>query len=176
MTLPVSIVSRPTVDLSHHRIHEGRMFILTTTAQNLPANIPKYYFGTSPPIQISSAHVIFIITVNPGAVFELFEGAVASGGTQLFSVNNDRNDPVLATGTFFEDPVVTSEGTTKLWEEIIGSPTVGGTGGPLYRDEDEIVTASAKNYLLKITPLSPLNNTNLTVEIPAYSQPGPGFI
>lgn len=174
MTLPTSIVSRPRVDLSHHRIHEGRMFTLTTTVTGLLAGIPKYYFGTSPPIQISTAHVIFIITVNPGAIFELFESAEASGGTQLFSVNNDRNNPVLATGSFFEDPVVTSEGTTKLWEEIIGSPTVGGTGGPNFRDEDEIVTASATNYLLKIVPLA--NNTSISIEIPAYSQPGPGFI
>ena len=174
MTLPVSIVARPRVDLPHHRIHEGRMFILTTTVTGLPAGIPKFYFGTSPPIQIVTAHVIFIITVNPGAIFELFEGAVASGGTQLFSVNNNRNNPVLATGTFFEDPIVTSEGTTKLWEEIIGTATTGGIGGAKERDEDEIVTASTTNYLLKITPLS--NNTNLTVEIPAYSQPGPGFI
>ena len=173
MTLPVSIVARPRVDLPHHRIHEGRMFILTTTATGLPAGIPKFYFGTSPPIQIATAHVIFIITVSPGAIFELFEGGSASGGTQLFSVNNNRNNPVLATGTFFEDPVVTSEGT-KLWEEIIGTATTGGVGGPKERDEDEIVTASAKNYILKITPLS--NDTNLTIEIPAYSQPGPGFI
>ena len=175
MVLPASIIARPRVDLPHHRIHEGRMFTLTTTATGLPASIPKFYFGTSPPIQIATAHTIFIITVNPGAIFELFEGAVASGGTQLFSVNNDRNNPVLATGTFFENPIVTSEGT-KLWEEIIGTATKGGTGGPKDRDEDEIVTASATNYLLKITPLSSLNNTNLTVEIPAYSQPGPGFI
>ena len=173
MTLPTSIVARPRVDLPHHRIHEGRMFILTTTAQNLPANIPKYYFGTSPPAQIVTAHVIFIITVNPGAIFELFEGAIASGGTQLFSINNDRNNPVLAQGTFFENPVVTFEGT-KLWEEIIGTATKGGVGGPLNRDEDEIITKSSTNYLLKITPIS--NNTNLTVEIPAYSQAGPGAL
>lgn len=173
MTLPDSIVANPSVDLPHHRIHEGRMFILTTIAQNLPANIPKFYFGTSPPIQIATAHVIFIISVTPGAIFELFEGASASGGKQLFSVNNDRNNPVLATGTFFEDPIVTNEGT-KLWEEIIGSATTGDVGGPKDREEDEIITKSSTNYLLKITPLS--NNTNLTVEIPAYSQPGPGFI
>ena len=174
MTLPISIVARPRIDLSHHRIHEGRMFTLITTASGLPAGVPKFYFGTSPPIQIASAHVIFVITVSPGAIFELFEGAVATGGTQLFSVNNDRNNPVLATGSFFEDPIVTFEGTTKLWEEIIGTAITGGVGGPKKRDEDEIVTASETNYLLKITPLS--NNTNLTIEIPAYSQPGPGFI
>jgi hypothetical protein len=173
MTLPTSIVARPRVDLPHHRIHEGRMFTLSTTATGLPAGVPKFYFGTSPPAQIAIAHVIFIITVNPGAIFELFEGAVTSGGIQLFSVNNDRNNPVLATGTFFENPVVTFEGT-KLWEEIIGTATKGGVGGPKDRDEDEIVTASATNYMLKITPLA--NDTNLTVEIPAYSQPGPGFI
>lgn len=173
MTLPVSIVARPRVDLPHHRIHEGRMFILTTTATGLPAGVPKFYFGTSPLRQAATAHVIFIIAVNPGAIFELFEGGVAFGGTQLFSINNDRNNPELATGTFFEDPTVISEGT-KLWEEIIGTATKGGVGGPANRDEDEIITASALNYILKITPLS--NNTNLTVEIPAYAQPGPGFI
>ncbi len=171
MTLPTSIVARPRVDLPHHRIHEGRMFTLTTTATGLLAGIPKYYFGTSPPAQIATAHVIFIIIVSPGAIFELFEGAIVSGGTQLFSVNNNRNSSVLATGTFFEDPFVTFEGTTKLWEEIIGSPTAGGTGGPNERDEDEIITGSELNYLLKITPLS--DNTNLTVQIPAYSQQGP---
>ena len=174
MTLPTSIIAGPSVELSHHRIHEGRMFILTTTATGLPAGVPKYYFGTSPPIQIATAHVIFIISVSPGAIFELFEGSVASGGKQLFSVNNDRNNPELAGGSFFEDPIVTSEGTTKLWEEIIGSATTGGVGGPKDRDEDEIVTASETNYLLKISPIS--NNTNLSVEIHAYSQPGPGFI
>src|SRR3990167_234357 len=110
MTSPISIISKPTTNLPHHRIHEGRMFALSTIATGLPAGVPKYYFGTAPPAAITIAHVIFIITVNPGATFELFEDAVASGGTQLFSVNQDRGNPVLATGNFFADPIVTSEG------------------------------------------------------------------
>lgn len=172
MTLPTSIVARPRVDLPHHRIHQGQMFNLTTTATGLPAAIPKFYFGPSPPITLAVAHTIFIITVNPGAIFELFEGGTASGGTPLSSVNNNRNaQPSFIRRSFFEDPIVVSEGT-KLWEEIIGSTTTGGVGGPKERDEDEIITKPSTNYILKITPLA--NNTNLTVEILAYSQPGPG--
>jgi hypothetical protein len=143
------------------------MFELSTIATGLPAGVPKYYFGVAPPAEIAIAHVIFIIMVNPGATFELFEDAIASGGTQLFSINQDRGNPVLATGSFFEDPIVTSEGT-RIYIERIGTATVGGVGGPNNRDEDEIITKSSAVYLLKITPYA--NNTNLTVEIPAYSQ------
>lgn len=167
MTLPTSIVARPTVNITHHRIHEGRMFALSTIATNLFAGVPKYYFGTAPPAEMAIAHVIFVITVNPGATFELFEDAIASGGTQLFSVNQDRGSPVLAAGTFFEDPTIISEGT-RIYVERIGTATTGGIGGPNNRDEDEIITKSSAGYLLKITPLA--NNTNLTVEIPAYAQ------
>ena len=172
MTIPTPIVARPTVNLSHHRIHEGRYFGLYTIVAGLPAGIPKYYFGTSPPISIAIAHLISIATVDPGVTFEFFEGAVASGGTQLFSINQDRNNPVLATGSFFEDPTVTSEGT-RLYIERIGTATAGGEGGFKDRDEDEIITAPSTNYLFKITPFS--NNTSLSLVINAYAQSGPGF-
>ena len=173
MTLSTNIIARPTINLSHYRIHEGRYFGLYAVATGLAAGVPKYYFGTSPPISIAIAHLISIATVNPGVTFEFFEGAAASGGTQLFSVNQDRDNPILATGTFFEDPIVTSEGT-RLYIERIGTATTGGEGGFKDRDEDEIVTASSTIYLFKITPLA--NNTSLSLVVNAYSQPGPGFV
>lgn len=166
MTLPTSIVARPGVDLAHHMIHEGRYFAVTTTAQNLPAGIPKNFVIKSPPATISIAHVISIIDVAPGAIFEFFEDTVTSSdGTPLGSINQDRNNPVIATGFAFEDAVVVSEGT-KIFSQIIGSPTIGGTGGTLDRDEEEFLFKPLTKYLLKITPLA--DNTLLSIQMRAY--------
>jgi len=68
---------------------------VTTTAQNLPANILKDYLIISPPVEISIAHVITVIF--PGVKFELFEDAVILiNGISLPSYNQDRANPAAA--------------------------------------------------------------------------------
>jgi len=166
MTVPIAITPSPRVDLPHHKIHEGRYFAATTTAQNLPAGIPKNFMILSPPAAISIAHVITIINVTPGATFEFFESTVTSSdGTLLNAFNQDRNNPVLAVGFAFEDPIVISEGT-RIFSQIIGSITEGGTGGTNNRDEEEFLFKPLTKYLLKITPLA--NSTLLSIQMRAY--------
>ncbi len=168
MTLPTAISSRPILDLPHQRIHEGRFFNVTTTAAGLPAGVPKYYLIIGPPAFISIAHMIIIIDVNPGATFEYFENAViSSNGIPLTIINQDRNNPVVATAFAFEDPVVTLEGTV-IFSQIIGSTTEGGTGGTKNRNEEEFLFKPLARYLLKITPLSA--GTLLSVQMRAYRQ------
>lgn len=168
MTLPTAITPSPRIDVPHHRIHEGRYFAVTTTATGLPAGIPKDYLIISPPAFISIAHVITIVTVFPGAKFELFESTVVSAnGILLPSFNQDRANPAAATGFAFEDPVVVANGT-KIFSQIIGSATEGGTGGSANRDEEEFLFKPLTNYLLKITPLA--NGTLLSVQMRAYRQ------
>ncbi len=168
MTFPVAITPRPGVDLPHHRIHESRYFAVTTTETGLSAGISKNYLIISPPAFISIAHVITIIDVIPGATFELFEDTVtSSNGTSLNAFNQDRNNPTVATGLVFEDPIVISEGTI-IFSQIIGSTTDGGTGGTKNRDEEEFLFKPLTKYLLKITPLA--NNTLLSVQMRGYRQ------
>lgn len=168
MTTPTSIVARPIINLSHHRIHEGRYFSVSAIATGLPVGVPKDYMIISPPVTISLAHVITIVNVTPGATFQLFEDTlVSANGIPLGSINSDRNNPTIATGFAFENPTVVSTGT-QIYIEIIGSSTVGGTGGPADRDEDEIIFKPLTNYLLRTTPLA--INTNLSIEMRAYRQ------
>ena len=168
MTLPTAITPIPRVDLAHHRIHESRYFSVTATAQNLLAGIPKNFMILSPPATISIAHVISIINVTPGAIFKFFEDTVTSSdGTILGSVNQDRNNPVIATGFAFEDPIVISEGI-RIFSQIIGSTIEGGTGGTRNRNEEEFLFKPLTKYLLQITPLS--NNTILSIQLRAYRQ------
>lgn len=168
MTLPTSIIAKPRVDLPHHRIHESRYFYVTSTVIGLPAGIPKDFIAVSPPVTISLAHAIFIVTVSPGAKFEIFEETVVSNiGTSVPAINSDRTSGVISTGLFFEDPTVVSVGT-KIWEELIGSTTTGGTGGPKNRDEDELILKPITNYLLRTTPL--VNDTLFSLNGRAYRQ------
>lgn len=168
MTLSSAITPSPRVDLPHHMIHEGRYFAVTTTATGLPAGIPKDYMIATPPTLISIDHVITIVTVSPGAKFEIFEDTVtSSNGISLSSFNQDRANPAAETGFVFEDPIVISEGT-KIFSEIIGSTITGGTGGTKNRDEEEFNLMPLTNYLLRTTPLS--NNTLLSVQMRAYRQ------
>ena len=168
MTVPIAITPSPRVNLPHHRIHEGRYFAVTATAVGLSAGIPKNYLIISPPAAISIAHVITIVTVFPGATFEFFEGTIVSAnGTPLPSFNQDRANPAVATGFAFEDPVVVTNGT-RIFSQIIGSTTTGGTGGTKERDEEEFDFIPLTNYLLRTTPLS--NNTLLSIQMRAYRQ------
>ena len=168
MTLPTAITPSPRVDLPHHRIHEGRYFAVTTTATGLPVGIPKDYMIISPPITISIAHVIIIVTSFPGVKFELFEGAIVSNnGIPLPSFNQDRANPAAATGFAFEDPTIVSTGTL-IFSQIIGSATEGGTGGNSNRDEEEFLFIPLTNYILRITPSA--NGTLLSVQMRAYRQ------
>ena len=171
MTLPTSIIARPRVDLPHHRIHEGRYFSVSTIATGLPAGVPKDFMIISPPAFISFAHVIVIIDVNPGATFQLFEDAeVSTNGIPLKSYNSVRSNPTAATGFAFENPTVVFTGT-QLFIERIGSSTVGGTGGPADRDEEEIIFKPLTNYLLRTTPFPEnLIPTTLSIEMRAYRQ------
>lgn len=168
MTLPVAITPSPRVNLPHHRIHEGRYFAVTTTATGLPAGIPKDYLIISPPAFISIAHVITIVTVFPGAKFNLFESVIVSAnGIPLPSFNQDRANPAVAMGFAFEDPIIISEGTN-IFSQIIGSTTEGGTGGTSNRDEEEFLFKPLTNYLVRTIPLS--NNTLLSIQMRAYRQ------
>ena len=168
MTLPTAISPRPRVDLPHHRIHEGRYFAVTTTATGLPAGVPKDYMIIPPPAFISIAHVIIIVTVFPGATFELFESAVVSAnGIPLPAFNQNRASPEGTRGLIFEDPTVVSTGTL-IFSQIIGSSTTGGTGGTKERNEEEFLFIPLTNYLVRTTPLA--SETLISVQMRAYRQ------
>lgn len=165
MTLSASIIAKPKADIPHHRIHSGQYFSATTTAQNLPAGIPKN-FMISPPATTPAIHIISIINVTPGAIFEFFEDTITSNdGIRLNAFNQDRNNPLTTVGFAFEDPIIISEGTI-IFSQIIGSTTKGGTGGTANRDEQEFDLKIGTNYLLKITPFA--NNTLLSIQMRSY--------
>lgn len=158
MTLPVSIIARPELELAHHRIHEGNLFHINIINTNLQIANPKYFLFVSPsqdPVltDTTKVHLIFRVTTNPGILLEFFEDSIVSNnGTALPIINHNRNSTTQSLGKAFENPTVVSEGT-RIYIELVGTATVGGMSLSANRDEDEYILKIQTNYLLKITPL-----------------------
>lgn len=171
MTLPVSIIAIPEIDNAHNTIHIGTFFGIHKISTNLTiANPKKFLFIPSPeapiPADTTRSHFIFVVSCDLGVKIEFFENTqVSSNGTSLNLINQNRNSTIITDDAAYEDPIVTSEGT-KIYEELIGSTTTGGTGGLTNRNEDEIILKIGTKYLLKITPL--IDGANITTHFKHY--------
>lgn len=172
MTIPNTIIAKPNVQLSHHRIHEGPHVMSQIVSTNLQIANPKYMLLFSgppiiPPTNTLFIHFIYSISSSLGVTTEFFEDPIFSNmGTVVPAFFNNRNFGIVPTGGQFENPTIISEGTL-LFIERIGSTITGGTGGPRNRDEDEIILKLNSFYLIKVTPL--INGIDITIKTRAYS-------
>lgn len=173
MTVATSINPLPRVDLPHHRIHEGNHFSTHTVSTGLLIASPKQFlfispFAMPPPLTFDTVkvHLIFVVSCDLGVTIELFEDTiVTNNGTVVPVINQNRNSTTPPLGQVFEDPTVTFGGTFLL-SQIVGSTTVGGTGGLVDRDEHELILKVGTNYLLRITPL--IDGVNITTHMKGY--------
>lgn len=165
MTLPLNIVPKPTLELSHHKIHEGNHFTVhkITTA---PGPGPKYFLIIPPPVQpdgsVIEIHIIFeidLITAGVGGTLEFFENPTIAGpGATLNTVNNNRRSATISQVQVFEDPAVTFDNPPSLFEGKISGP---GAVGEFSRNEEEFVLNELFNYVLKLTPTAFPSEMNL---------------
>lgn len=171
MALPVSIISQPEIDIAHNEIHIGTFFGIHKINTNITiANPKKFLFISSSetpvPADTTKTHLILLVSCDLGVKIEFFENTqTSSNGTILNFINQNRNSAITADDSAFEDPIVISEGT-KIYEELIGSTTTGGTGGLTNRNEDELILKVGTKYLLKITPL--IDGVNITTHFKLY--------
>lgn len=174
MTFPVSIAPRPSIGLSHHRIHEGNHFSVHKINNNIDPLFPQYFLIIPPsaapiPSDTIIIHIIFDISADKGITVELFEDSDAANGAPLFVRNDNRNSTTPALVSVSENPAVASEGT-RIFEGFAGTTLTGGEVAENDRDEDEIILKIGSKYLLKITPLAAGPNTNAFTEINWYDQ------
>lgn len=172
MTLPVSIVASPSIDLNHFRIHEGPFISSQIVSKNIQIANPKYVLLFSAPLATPPSNTLFIhfdysVSSNLGIITEFFENPTFSDkGTSISRFFNNRNFNASPIGGEWQDPTITSEGT-RLYIERIGSTTRGGIGGPRNRNEDEIILRINTYYIIKVTPL--IDNVDTTIKTFAYS-------
>lgn len=169
MTLPVSIVAKPELDVSHHRIHEGNHFIVHKVTLAIPVAPPKYYLIIPPPTEpngnVVEMHLIFEIDSDVGGILEFFENStVTANGTPLDIINNNRRSSTTSLSRIFEDPTVTADGTL-LFQERRGTATTETELGEFERNDEELVLHQDRTYTLKFVPLAV---ANITLELNWY--------
>ena len=169
MTLPVSIVARPEIDISHHRIHEGNHFVVHKITLGVPIAPPKYFLIVPPPTQpdgsIIEMHIIFEIASDVGGTLEVFENStVTANGTPLDIINNNRRSSTTSLCQVFEDPTVTADGTL-LFQERKGTATSEAELGEFERNDEEFILHQDDMYTLKFVPLAV---ANITMELNWY--------
>lgn len=170
MTIPTSIVSKPTIDITHHRIHEGNHFMVHRIATGIDIVTPKYFLIIPPPIQpdgtVIEMHIIFEVVTDKGGTLEFFENpTVIDNGAELTIINNNRRSATPSQAQIFEDPIVTNDGVP-LSQQRGGTAAIGITLGEFSRDDEEIILHQADTYILKFTPLA--DGANITMEINWY--------
>ena len=170
MTVPTSIIARPSVDIAHHRIHEGNHFVVHRVVLGVPVAPPKYFMIIPPPPQpngsIIEMHLIFEIDSDVGGTLEFFENPTATivGAIPLDIINNNRRSSTTSQSQVFENPTVTSDGTL-LFQERLGNTTTGADFGEFERNDEEFVLHQVDTYILKFVPLA---IANITMELNWY--------
>lgn len=170
MTIPVSIISKPTIDIAHHRIHEGNHFLVHKISTGINIASPKYFLIIPPPVQpgllTTEIHIIFEINTDIGGTLEFFENpTVTDNGILLSIINNNRRSSSTSLSQVFEDPIVTSDGTS-LFGERGGTATNGASLGETRRNDEEFILNPSDTYILKFTPFA--DGANITVQLDWY--------
>ncbi len=175
MTLPTTSISKPLVDTSHQKIHEGNHFDVHILRTGINIASPKNILFIPPPSDAVPSntigiHMILGLISNTGITIEFFEGTIVTdNGTAIDIINHNRRSSLTSLCKVFEDPVISSGGTL-IFIQRGGTATSSGNI-TLRRDEDEFILHPDSNYLFRITPLA--DNTNMTIILDWYdSRPG----
>lgn len=170
MTLPLNIVAKPTLEIQHHKIHEGNHFTVHNITLAIPLSSSKYFLIIPPPIQpdgsVIEIHLIFELdSLTSGGTLELFENpTITANGTPLNIFNNNRRSSTTSQTQVFEDPTVTFDNPPPLFQGIV---SVGGTVGDFNRDEEEFILDESFNYVLKFTN-STIATANINIDLNWY--------
>ena len=155
MTLPVPIVAMPSLELAHHRVHEGNHFMVHKIYTGVATT--RYFLVIPPPAPINpnntvEMHLIFDIDTEPGGTLQLFEGpTITNNGASLNIINNNRRSSTSSLANVYETPTVTNDGTL-IFEEAGGTIANGAELGEMDRDDEELILHPAKKYLFKFVP------------------------
>lgn len=153
-----------TIDIEHHKIHEGEHYVCSDYDNDVDITGPKYWHFKSP--ATGRIHFIFEIISSKNGLIEFFESPTITGnGTALTCYNNDRNSTSTTTLLAYYDATASADGT-KLLSFVVGSdganPT-GARGGSQQRVHEFILKANT-SYLIKHTATTDNSRVSMTAD------------
>ena len=142
-----------TVDVNHHRLHEGNAYFLYENRKN---GTPLLDNDSIDFVIASASGVPMHMTIGAicggDAELYLYEGATATGGTSKTAVKRNRTSSKTSSTAALLDPTVSATGTEVFAELLPGGvkkKAGGGEGGSL-----EYILSPLTNYLVRLTNVS----------------------
>lgn len=154
-----------TIDLPHHKIHDGRFF----TACRLFENVADA--GTAEILLVTGStreiHLSLTTRVDGQSLLALFEDTtVSDNGTQITEQNNNRNSSNTADMDVYYTPTITGDGTQICGAYIPAGERKSFLGGE-HSSRIEWILDGGSNYLIRVT-----NNTgdveNIGIKVEWY--------
>ena len=142
-----------TVDVNHHRLHEGNAYFLYENRKNgtplLDNDSIDFVIASASGV---SMHMTFGAVCGGDAELFLYEGATATGGTSKTAIKRNRTSSKTSSTAALLDPTVSATGTEIFAELLAGGirkKAGGGAGGSL-----EYILLPLTNYLIRLTNVS----------------------
>ena len=137
-----------TIDLAHHKVHEGEYFTCSDSATiNAGAANRKVWRFTTPDSAVR-AHFMVVFYSDLAGVLTFAENpTLNAAGSALARLNNDRNSGGVAAVTAFKDTTLTAEGTI-LNTVIIGTDNPKTQIGGNARFSSEFILKQNEDYTL----------------------------
>ena len=144
-------------DVNHVRLHEGRAYYVyylngdaNQLANDASINIAiAWASGINP-------HLIFDVNCGGDAEFQIYEGAVVTGGTPFTAINRHRSVGSTSQSAALINPTVTSTGTALTGEFLAGGSGGNAGGGAAF--SFQYVLAPLTTYLFRLTNRSGQNH------------------
>ena len=141
-----------TIDIEHHKVHEGKHFFLKTWQDVGQGNTVYFMFRT--PNTSTRIHARAHIAGEVEFTIGLYENpTLTADGTPVTMLNNDRNSANTPSLLAFSGPTVTDDGTPLRLTKIGSNRDDTVSPGANY----EIIAKQNEEYLFKIT-----NDANTT--------------
>jgi hypothetical protein len=173
MPLITTITPAPTIELAHHRTHEGNHYGTQHIFDIAVGSFRDFLFIT-PPRSQAEIHLIFEFYTEFKSRLDIYEDVnVINNGTQILSKNYNRYGTAIHLASVYVDPtLVPGEpiAIKKLFSYQRGSLTEPAILGRFERNEEEIILLGQINYLFRVTPdpALPVANIYATSEFNWY--------
>lgn len=155
MPLITTITPQPSIELAHHRTHEGNHYAIHHT-DTIVVGAFKDFLMVTPPLSDAAIHLIFESYVERRSAMEMYEAVqVTNNGTLLTSINYNRVTTTLPLTDIFENPILAAGEpilAKRIFENQRGTNTESGNIGEINRDEHEFIMKGSTNYLFRIIP------------------------
>ncbi len=148
-----SIIASPTIDVKHHKIHEGFAFQTDNVELNMLQNAAVNYLIITPLNTL--IHFNYKIFLRKRVSVQIFENSIATGGIPLHLINKNRNSLRNPSLIISKSPTITNDGT------LLSSQTFGNDEIAMIIEnkiEDELVLKYNTKYIFRITSNYSSNN------------------